>query len=52
MSAKRGSAPTYSAALAVATKVIGVVRTSSPGPSPAAAIAPWSAAVPDEKATA
>src|SRR6476646_11720272 len=38
--------------LAVAANVIGVVTASSPGPSPAATAAPWSAAVPELKATA
>ena len=52
MSAKRTSAPVYRTQLAVAAKVIGVVTASSPGPRPAAAAAPWRAAVPDEKATA
>ena len=46
MSAKTGRAPTNSAQLAEATKLIGVVSISSPGPSPAAAAAPCSAAVP------
>ena len=51
-SAKRGSAPTYRTALDVAANVMGVVTTSSPAPSPAAAAAPCRAAVPDENATA
>ena len=51
-SAKRGVAPTYRTAFAVATNVIGVVIASSPGPRPAAAAAPCSAAVPELKATA
>ena len=51
-SANRTSAPAYRTAFAVATNVIGVVTASSPGPRPAATVAPWSAAVPEEKATA
>ncbi len=41
-----------SAQFAEATKLIGVVSISSPGPRPAAAAAPCSAAVPLAKATA
>ena len=36
----------------MAANVIGVVIASSPGPRPAATAAPWSAAVPEENATA
>ncbi len=46
------SAPVYRTAFALATKVIGVVIASSPGPRPATAAAPWSAAVPELNATA
>ena len=45
-------APAYRTALALATNVIGVVIASSPGPRPATAAAPWSAAVPELNATA
>jgi hypothetical protein len=51
-SAKRGSAPTYSTALAVAANVTGVVIASSPRPRPAEAVAPCRAAVPELNAIA
>ena len=43
MSTKTGRAPVYSIAATVATKVNGTVTTSSPGPTPAASSARWSA---------
>ena len=52
MSAKTGLAPQYSAQLAEAAKVIGVVMTSSPSPMPAAIQAMCSAAVQLEVTTA
>ena len=52
MSAKTTSAPSAVAPLAVATKVSGVVTTSSPGPMPRAAYAVCSAAVPEVTLTA
>ena len=51
-SAKTTFAPSIAAQDAVATKVIGVVTTSSPGPTPRAAYAMCSAAVPDVQLTA
>jgi hypothetical protein len=51
-STKTGSAPTYRMAFAVATKVIVGHSTRSPGPTPCRSSARWSAAVPDESATA
>jgi hypothetical protein len=50
-SANTTDAPRCIAVAAVATKVIGVHTTSSPGPTPAAAYATCSAAVPDVTAT-
>src|SRR5262249_38517728 len=47
-----GVAPQCSITLAVATKVSGVVITSSPGPTPRPASARWSAAVHEFVATA
>ena len=46
MSANTGSAPTFTIAPAVAKKLNGVVRTRSPGPTPAAFSASISASVP------
>src|SRR5205085_5931978 len=50
-SAKTGFAPAWTITFAVAGQVIGLVITSSPGPTPSASSARWSAAVPDESAT-
>src|SRR3954465_13216231 len=52
MSAKTGSAPPKRAAAGGATNVNGGTITSSPGPTPAARYARWSAAVQLETATA
>ncbi len=52
MSTYTGRAPRMAIVSAVATKVNGVVTTSSPGPMPRAIIAIWSASVPEEQATA
>src|SRR3989304_10028562 len=51
-STNTGRAPRWSAALAVAAKVKGEVTPSSPGPTPIAAYATCSAAVPELTATA
>jgi len=51
-SAKTGTAPTWSAAVALATKVKAGTITSSPGRTPAALRATSSAAVPLDTATA
>ena len=51
-SAKTGVAPVWTMTFAVAGHVIGVVITSSPGPTPSATSARWSAAVPDVTASA
>ena len=48
MSTKTGLAPTYKMQLAEATKEKGVVMTSSPGAMPAAIMAAWRPAVPEE----
>ena len=50
-SAKTGVAPAWTITFAVAGHVIGLVITSSPGPTPSASSERWSAAVPDESAT-
>ena len=50
-SAKTGVAPAWTITFAVAGHVIGVVITSSPGPTPTASSARWSAAVPDATAS-
>ena len=47
-----GAGDAFTAAFAVARKERVGTRTSSPGPSPAAAMAAWSPAVPEETATA
>ncbi len=52
MSAKRGVPPQKNAQFDDATKEMGEVISSRPGPTPAACAAPCSAAVPLEKATA
>ena len=52
MSANWGVAPTYKAQLALATNVLGVVMTLSPGPTLAARQARCNAAVPLDTATA
>jgi hypothetical protein len=52
MSANVGVAPTDAAQFALAAKVMPLVRSASPGPTPAAWHAACSAAVPDENATA
>ena len=52
MSAKTILAPSSAAAVAVARNVSGVVMTSSPGPTSAAAYATCSAAVPEVTETA
>src|SRR5947207_10667298 len=49
-STKTGVAPAWTITFAVAGHVIGVVITSSPGPTPTASSARWSAAVPDATA--
>ena len=51
-SAKTGVAPVWTITFAVAGHVIGVVITSSPGPTPSATRARCIAAVPDETASA
>ena len=51
-SANTGRAPAWTITFAVAGQVIGVVITSSPGPTPTARSARWSAAVPDATASA
>src|SRR6267142_1352413 len=51
-STKTGLAPRYRIVSPVLTKVYGEVTTSSPGPTPAAMSARWSAAVQEERATA
>jgi Mrp family chromosome partitioning ATPase len=51
-STKMGVAPVWMMAFAVAQKVIGVVMTSSPGPTPDATIARCRAAVHEEVASA
>jgi hypothetical protein len=51
-SQKTGRAPQCTTTFAVAGQVIGGTMTSSPGPIPAATSERWSAAVPDETATA
>ena len=51
-SAKTGVAPVWTITFAVAGHVIGVVITSSPGPTPSATSARCSAAVPDVTASA
>ena len=50
-SQKMGVAPQCSITFAVAGHVIGLVITSSPGPTPTASSARWSAAVPDATAS-
>ena len=50
-SQKTGVAPQCSITFAVAGHVIGLVITSSPGPTPSASRARWSAAVPDASAS-
>src|SRR5438132_6983956 len=50
-SAKTGVAPQWTITFAVAGQVIDVVITSSPGPTPTASRARWSAAVPDDSAS-
>ncbi len=50
-SQKTGVAPQCSITLAVAGQVIGLVITSSPGPTPSASSARWSAAVPEVTAS-
>src|SRR5262245_21690486 len=50
-SAKTGVAPAWTITLAVAGQVIGVVITSSPGPTPTASSARCSAAVPEATAS-
>ena len=52
MSASTGTAPQWTIVLSVATNVIGVVTTSSPGPTPSASRATWSPAVADDTGTA
>ena len=52
MSTKTGFAPSRTIAAAVAKKVNGEVRTSSPGPTPSACMAQISASVPDDTAAA
>src|SRR5467141_3296468 len=51
-STKTGLAPSQRIVSPVLTKVYGEVTTSSPGPTPDAISARWSAAVQDERATA
>src|SRR2546425_5257758 len=51
-SAKMGVAPAWTITFAVAGQVIGVVITSSPGPTPSASAERWRAAVPDATASA
>ena len=51
-SAKTGVAPVWTITFAVAGQVIGVVITSSPGPTPSATSARCIAAVPDATASA
>src|SRR5688572_24956340 len=51
-STKTGVAPAWTITLAVAGQVIGVVITSSPGPTPSASTERCNAAVPDERAIA
>ena len=46
MSANTGTAPAWRSTFAVETQVMGVVITSSPGFTPQASTARWSAAVP------
>src|SRR4029077_9641633 len=48
---KTGVAPAWTITFAVAGQVIGVVITSSPGPTPTAGSARWSAAVPEATAS-
>ena len=50
-SAKTGVAPEWTITFAVAGQVIGVVMTSSPGPTPSASSERWSAAVPEATAS-
>src|SRR5262245_43226748 len=50
-SAKTGVAPAWTMTFAVAGQVMGVVITSSPGPTPTASSARWSAAVPEATAS-
>ena len=52
ISAKTGLPPQYAAQFALARKVMGEVITSSPGPTPKAAMSRCSAAVPLQQATA
>ncbi len=52
MSARTGTAPQCTIVLSVATNVMGVVTTSSPGPTPSASSATWSPAVAEETGTA
>ena len=51
-STKTGTAPSARATWAVATKLYGLVMTSSPGRTPAARSASWIATVPLQQATA
>src|SRR3954463_11458668 len=50
-STKTGVAPVWTMTFAVAGQVIGVVITSSPGPTPSATSDRWSAAVPEASAS-
>src|SRR5437660_9761778 len=50
-STKTGVAPVWTITLAVAGQVIGLVITSSPGPTPSATSDRWSAAVPEASAS-
>src|SRR2546422_4708540 len=50
-STNTGVAPVWTITFAVAGHVIGVVITSSPGPTPSATSARWMAAVPDASAS-
>src|SRR5438552_2623565 len=50
-SAKTGVAPAWTITFAVAGHVIGLVITSSPGPTPRARSERWSAAVPEDTAS-
>ena len=52
MSASTGRAPQCTIVLSVATKVIGVVTTSSPGPTPSASRATCRPAVAEDTGTA
>ncbi len=52
MSASTGRAPQWTIVFSVATKVIGVVTTSSPGPTPRASSATCSPAVAEDTGTA